>query len=207
MRNPRVLALSLAAVLALVAIPAAALALPGDPSIEPLGPPNNATVSVGELGGVHVTFKCPAYHVEAGDGTLGDYTRYRVRFSTGPARDSDGQLSNLDLPKGEPTPEGDKTICGADFEAPKTAGPTALYQGTVYWQVLREVKREACPSCATETPQQRREREDKELEEELEEDSKLEEEEEKGIFKEPKGELEGGPIWSFDVQPTSKNPR
>jgi uncharacterized Zn finger protein (UPF0148 family) len=227
MRNRRVLALSLVVALAVVTIPAAAFALPGDPPIESLGPADGASLVAGETGSVHVTFKCPAYRIEAGetdaeskererkeeekgqkpnpaakrDGMMGGETDYKVRFSSSSDRGADGLLT-ANLGSGFATAEADKTICGSDFEAPVPVRPTALYQGTVYWQVVREVKRNGCPTCATETPKEREEREDKEAEEE----EKEFEDEEKGIVVQPKGEWEGGPVRSFSLQPKVEEP-
>jgi len=206
MRNPRALALSLAALLALVAMPAVALALPGDPPIAPLGPANGSAVSAGEEG-VQITFKCPAYH-EQEPGFLGDSGSYRVRFSTGPALGPEGLLPTTTLGQGIPTTEADKTTCGVKFETPRPAGPTALYAGTVYWQVARPVKRTAAPAPpATETPAEKQAREDREFDEEDAAFDELEKEAETGVFKEPKGEWEGGPVWSFHTEPKVEGPR
>jgi hypothetical protein len=196
MRRPGVLALTLALAvfLALVAIPAAAFALPGDPPIESLGPADGTSLAAGETGSVHVTFKCPSYHKQA-DETGGDID-YKVRFSTSAARDGEGLISpSLGTAFAELEP--DKTTCGANFEAPTPVRPTALYQGTVYWQPIRQVIRPACPTCGPETPKQKEEREDKEEEEA----TKEEEAEENGTVFVAKSEFEGGEVRSFSLQP------
>jgi hypothetical protein len=195
-RRPRLvgLALALAVFLALVAIPAAAFALPGDPPIQPLGPADGASLFAGETGSVHVTFKCPSYHKQAEE--TGTDSDYKVRFSTSAARDGEGLISpSLGTAFAEVEP--DKATCGANFEAPVPARPTALYQGTVYWQVIRQVIRPACPTCGPETPKQKEEREDKEEEEA----TKEEEAEENGTVFVAKSEFEGGEVRSFSLQP------
>jgi hypothetical protein len=199
MRSPRVLALSIAVVLALVAIPAAAFALPGDPPIESLGPADQTSLVAGETGSVHVTFKCPAYHKEAD--VLGSDLDYKVRFSSSSARDDEGLIST-GLGNAFAELEPDKKTCGASFEAPVPVRPTALYQGTVYWQAVRQVIRPACPTCGPETPKQKEEREERE-DEELD---KEEEAAETGAVFVPKGEFEGGPVRSFSLQPKVEEP-
>ncbi|HJZ38332.1 MAG TPA: hypothetical protein VJ204_18835 [Solirubrobacterales bacterium] len=194
-RRPRLVGLALAVFLALVAIPAAALALPDDPPIQPLSPADGTSLFAGETGSVHVTFKCPSYHKQADE--TGTDIDYKVRFSTSAARDGEGLISpslGTAFSEVEPT---DKTTCGANFEAPVPARPTALYQGTVYWQVVRQVIRPACPTCGPETPKQKEEREEKEEEEA----TKEEEAEENGTVFVAKSEFEGGEVRSFSLQP------
>jgi hypothetical protein len=193
-RRPRIVALALAAFLALVAIPAAAFALPGDPPIQSLGPADGTSLAAGETGSVHVTFKCPSYHKQAEE--TGSDIDYKVRFSTSAARDGEGLISPS-LGTAFAEVESDKATCGANFEAPAPARPTALYQGTVYWQVVRQVIRPACPTCGPETPKQKEEREDKEEEEA----TKEEEAEENGTVFVAKSEFEGGEVRSFSLQP------
>jgi hypothetical protein len=193
-RNSRVLALGLAALIALVAIPAAAFALPGDPPIESLNPPDQTSLAAGETGSVHVSFKCPSYHKQADE--LGSDIDYKARFSTSSARDAEG-LIGTNLGIAFAALETDKSTCGADFEAPVPARPTALYQGTVYWQVVRQVIRPACPTCGPETPKQKEEREAKEEEEA----DKEEEAFEMGTVFVPRAQFEGGEVRSFSLQP------
>src|SRR6201996_7799823 len=193
-RLPRLVGLALAVFLVLVPIPAAPPPPPGAPPIHPLGPADGTSLFAGETGSVHVTFKCPSYHKQADEtGTDGDY---KVRFSTSAARDGEGLISpSLGTAFSEVEP--DKTTCGANFEAPVPARPTALYQGTVYWQVVRQVIRPACPTCGPETPEQKEEREDKEEEEA----TKEEEAEDNGTVFVAKSEFEGGEVRSFSLQP------
>ncbi len=195
MRQSRILAFALVALLAFVVIPAVAFALPGDPPIQSLAPADGTSLFAGETGSVHVTFKCPSYHKQAEE--TGSDIDYKVRFSTSAARDGEGLISpslGTAFSEVEPT---DKTTCGANFEAPVPARPTALYQGTVYWQVIRQVIRPACPTCGPETPKQKEEREDKEEEEA----TKEEEAEENGTVFVAKSEFEGGEVRSFSLQP------
>ncbi|HVW47778.1 MAG TPA: hypothetical protein VHA76_12035 [Solirubrobacterales bacterium] len=224
MRNPRVLALSLLALLALAAIPAAADAVSGDPPIEPLSPANGSavTITAGESGtsGIHLTFKCPVYHLEEPetqaardesnkkaeeqgkqpntsplDQHLADpATTYAVRFSTSPSLNAKGLLPVATLGKAsdlETAPDG---TCSTDFQTPKFAGPTALYQGTVYWQVARETNEGGDVNNPNESLKEYEEKLKKQGEEE---DKELDEEERTGVAKEPQGEWEGGPVWSF----------
>jgi len=191
MRNPRLLALLIAAAVALVAVPAAALALPSDPPIEPLSPANGTGLDAAETGSVHLTFKCPKYHKDTDQ--LGEDLEYRVRFSTSSDVDAEGLIStNLGSERALPDENTSNATCGVEFQVPPKARPTALYQGTVYWQVSRPVKR-----GVPETPKQKEEREDKELEDE----EKEEEASDNGTVFVPSGEFEGGPVRSFSLQP------
>jgi hypothetical protein len=194
-RRPRIVSLALSVFLALVAIPAAAFALPGDPPIQSLAPADGTSLFAGETGSVHVTFKCPGYHKQADE--AGSDIDYKVRFSTSAARDGEGLISPSLGTAFSEVESTDKTTCGANFEAPVPARPTALYQGTVYWQVIRQVIRPACPTCGPETPKQKEEREDKEEEEA----TKEEEAEENGTVFVAKSEFEGGEVRSFSLQP------
>lgn len=189
MRNPRLLALLLVAAVALVAIPAAALALPTDPPIEPLSPADGAALNAAETGSVHLTFKCPTYHID--EERTGEDLEYRVRFSSSPSLDAEGLIAaNLGTTVALPEDNGN---CSVDFEVPAKARPTALYQGTVYWQVSRPVQRSAGP----ETPKQKEEREKREDDEQ---EAEFEAEDNGTVFV-PKGEFEGGPVRSFSLQP------
>jgi hypothetical protein len=191
MRNPRLLALLIVAAVALAAIPAAAIALPTDPPIEPLSPADGTGLYAAETGSVHLTFKCPKYHKDAEQ--LGEDLEYRVRFSTSSDRDAEGLIStNLGSELALPDENTSNATCSVEFQAPPKARPTALYQGTVYWQVSRPVKR-----GAPETPKQKEEREDKELEDEEKEDEAAD----NGTAFVPNGEFEGGPVRSFSLQP------
>jgi hypothetical protein len=191
MRKPRLLALLIVAAVALVAIPAAAFALPGDPPIEPLSPADGTALNAAETGSVHLTFKCPEYHRDTE--RLGEDLEYRVRFSTSSDRDAEGLIStDLGSELALPDENTSNNACSVDFQVPPKARPTALYQGTVYWQVSRPVKR-----GAPETPKQREEREDKEAEDEEKEGEAAE----KGTVFVPGGEFEGGPVRSFSLQP------
>lgn len=193
-RSVRLLAVSLFAFLATAAIPAVALSLPNDPPIEPLAPADGTSLLAAETASVHVTFKCPSYHLQ-GD-QLGGDTNYRVRFSSSPSLGGDGLISST-LGNALSTLEPDKASCGADFEAPIRVRPLALFQGTVYWQVTREVKRTNCSPCGPKTKKEEDEEEEKIFQEGEEEEAA----EEKGVVFEPKGEWEGGPVRSFSLQP------
>ena len=144
---------------------------------------------------MHVTFKCPAYHLE-GD-RLGSDSDYRVRFSSSPSLGGDGLLSST-LGNAPATLEPDKASCGADFEAPVRVRPIALFQGTVYWQVTREIKLTECSPCAPKTKKEEDEEEER-IFQEAEEEEKAEE---RGVVFEPKGQWEGGPVRSFSLQPS-----
>ncbi|MGV1048185.1 MAG: hypothetical protein ACOYD4_06650 [Solirubrobacterales bacterium] len=154
----------------------AAWALSGDPAIVSLGPTNGAAFTLNEDGVVHVTFKCPEYHKEepvedeteakereekereegkkpkpwdAGLGNAGDYI---VHFSTSPDTGAGGllKITGFDEFTGEGLPDEEKDAkgtCAVDFEPPEGSGPAALYHGTVYWQVAREVNCLACGSA------------------------------------------------------------
>ncbi|HEY0278116.1 MAG TPA: hypothetical protein VGC32_07590 [Solirubrobacterales bacterium] len=200
MRKPRILTLVFAVALALVAIPSVADALPGDPPIESLTPADGSSPVLSETGMVHVTFKCPAYKKQADE--AGSDLDYKVRFSSSSARDGEG-LIGTDLGNAFVTLEPDKTTCGADFEPPLRVGPAALYQGTVYWQPVRQVVRPACPACGPETPKQKEEREDKEGEEE----DKESEAEENGTVFVGKKEYEGGSVWSLRSEAKVEEPQ
>ncbi|HVX34091.1 MAG TPA: hypothetical protein VHA80_13210 [Solirubrobacterales bacterium] len=79
---------------------------------------------------------------------------YIVRFSPSPTTGPDGLLTTTgfgaDRGEGFADPEANKTTCGSDFELPAGPGPVAMYQGTVYWQVAREVFREGADTDQTE---------------------------------------------------------
>lgn len=229
MRNPRLLALLLVAVTALIAIPTAALALPSDPPIEPLTPPNGSAVAVtaGESGssGVQLSFKCPKYHYQdpetqaerdsknkklEGEGKKPDTSpldqhlnsgdKYAVRFSTSSSVNDKGLLPVATLGKAGGVEERPDGTCTVSFQVPKFAGPTALYQGTVYWQVAREI--ESCDICGLPLAAF----EEALKKEEEEEEKEYEEEDRTGVVKEPKGAWEGGPVWSFHSEAKVEEP-
>jgi hypothetical protein len=77
------------------------------------------------------------------DGDLAGADSYIVRYSTSSTVGADGLLTNTGFgDDGEdfPDPEANnKANCGSEVELPLSAGPVALYHGTIYWQAAREV--------------------------------------------------------------------
>jgi hypothetical protein len=128
----------LAVLVLLLACPATASALPGDPPVALVAPTDGATV-VPEPDGVPVLFTCPDYRKFAGSVTLyGDYTDYEAIFATKPDLGSDGRLldSNVvdrDIPVKSNTGV-DRCSSGMD---------DGVKPGTVYWQAAR-----LCEGCA-----------------------------------------------------------
>lgn len=138
------------AALALAAFVAVASALPGDPPIKTLSPPDGATVPAEDLG-LKVTFTCPAYTKEVeGEGedetkVAGGPDDYGVHFSTSSKVGADGLLTTAgfgDDGEGLVDVEADKTTCDAELQLPGKPLPADLYRGTIYWQAYR-----ACEGC------------------------------------------------------------
>jgi hypothetical protein len=122
----------------LLALPAAASALPGDPPITLLAPSDGATVTAGPDGaGVRLT--CPEYRQFAGTITVfGDYTDYEVMFATRPDRGADGRLLAANIvDRAVPS----KSSAGVDQ---CTSALDPAVPGPYYWQAARE-----CTGCAT----------------------------------------------------------
>jgi hypothetical protein len=125
-------------VIALVlAFPATAGALPGDPPITLLAPADGAQVPAAA---VRVGFTCPEYRKFAGSVTLyGDYTDYEAIFATKPDLGSDGRLLDTNVV--------DRTIpmksnTGVDQCA--SGMDSGVKPGRIYWQAARQ-----CEGCAT----------------------------------------------------------
>jgi hypothetical protein len=140
---------ALLALAVLLALPAAALALPGDPPVAPVSPADGAAVDQSPTG-IEVAFSCPAYRSDVyGDpanptvDTRGP-ADYAVRFSLGAALDATGALATQTQSGSSPAPRGDGTCTSklADFDG---ATPATLVGKRVFWQVSR-----TCLAC---TPQ------------------------------------------------------
>jgi hypothetical protein len=126
----------LVAAFLVLASPATAVALPGDPPVELIAPANGAQVPAAA---VSVSFTCPDYRKFVGSVTLfGDYTDYEAIFATKPDLGGDGRLLGTNVV--------DRTIPmksgGADQCA--SAMDTGVKPGTFYWQAARQ-----CEGCAS----------------------------------------------------------
>jgi hypothetical protein len=129
----------LVALALLLAFPAAAVALPGDPPVELIAPADGASVTA-EPDGIPVEFTCPDYRKFAGSVTLfGDYTDYEAIFATKPDLGVDGRLLDTnvvdrDIPM--------KTNTGVDRCA--SGMDDGVKPATFYWQAAR-----LCEGCAS----------------------------------------------------------
>jgi hypothetical protein len=119
------------ALVVLLAFPAAAAGLPGDPPIVLLAPADGATVAA-DPDGIPVQITCPAYRkFQSGSFTAyGDYTDYEVIFATRPDLGADGRLL-------------DANVIDRDIPLKSNAGPdqcssgmdaSSAVPGTYYWQ-------------------------------------------------------------------------
>lgn len=136
-------ALLLSVIAALLILPAAARALPGDSPVVPRSPADGATVPA-NADGVPVAFDCPDYKVavyEGGGNTItdfGDEGDYDVRFSDKPAIGSDGRLASH--PYGSDASarrNADGSTCTALLDTYDTSSSPEIVGGTIYWQASR----------------------------------------------------------------------
>lgn len=126
----------LLAVVLLLALPAGAYALPGDPPVALVAPDDGAAVGANP----HVTFACPAFRkFETGTFTaFGDYTDYESLLATRPDVGTDGVLLDGNVVARDVMPLPDNSgpdRCTADLEEGNG--------GTYYWQADR-----LCTGCA-----------------------------------------------------------
>lgn len=124
------------AMVVVLALPAMAVALPGDPPVELLTPDGGATVAPAP----HVVFTCPEYRkFDTGAFTsYGNSTDYEVLLATRPVLGGDGRLldANVVFRDVQPLPDASGPgRCGADLDASAS--------GTFYWQADR-----VCTGCA-----------------------------------------------------------
>lgn len=123
----------------IMALPAVAQALPGDPPIEPLTPAGGATVPA-NAEGIPVSFRCPPYTVAFYGDTpdRGDASDYQVRFSSGAATGADGRLAAQPFGSDpSATPSADGQTCTAELDTYDTASSPEIVGGRVFWQAYR----------------------------------------------------------------------
>jgi hypothetical protein len=129
-------------VLAALATPAGAAALPGDAAFMPLDPADGATVPV-DPNGIRVTYTCPVYRIaDPGFPLFGGPKDYGVTLSTSPALGSDGRLAdglrNTGSADASVGTDGCSALLGAGGSPPRPQETP----GTYYWQVHR-----LCTEC------------------------------------------------------------
>jgi hypothetical protein len=130
------------AVLAALASPATAIALPGDAAFAPLDPPDGAALPV-DPNGIRVTYTCPVYRIaDPGFPLFGGPKDYGLTLSTSPALGADGRLADGVRVTGsaDPSvrPDGCSALLGAGGAPPRIQETP----GTYYWQVHR-----ICTEC------------------------------------------------------------
>jgi hypothetical protein len=130
------------ALLCVLALPAAAQALPGDAPFTPLEPADGASVPV-DPDGIPVSYTCPVYRIDdRGFPLFGGPKDYGVTLSSSPALGSDGRLADGTRNTGSADPSAGTDGCSAGLGA---GGPPPRIQetpGTYYWQVYR-----LCTGC------------------------------------------------------------
>jgi hypothetical protein len=133
-----------AALLAAGLLAPGAAAMPGDPPIDVLGPPDGATVPV-DPDGIPVSFTCPVYRLaDPGFPLFGGPKDYGTSMSRSPALGPDGRLAEPDaLGQGSETPPSGSAQCTGGLGAGGAARPQET-PGTWYWQVWRLCT--GCPS-------------------------------------------------------------
>jgi hypothetical protein len=133
-----------AALLAAGLLAPAAGAMPGDPPIVLLGPPDGATVPV-DPDGIPVSFTCPVYRIaDPGFPLFGGPKDYGTSMSRSPALGPDGRLAEPDaLGQGSETPPSGSAQCTGRLGAGGSERPQET-PGTWYWQVWRLCT--GCPS-------------------------------------------------------------
>jgi hypothetical protein len=129
-------------VLAALASPATAAALPGDAGFGPLDPPDGAVVPV-DASGIRVTYACPVYRIaDPGFPLFGGPKDYGVTLSTSPALGADGRLAdglrNTGSADASVGADGCSALLGAGGSPPRPQETP----GTYYWQVHR-----LCTEC------------------------------------------------------------
>ena len=137
----------LLAVLALLVLPASAVALPPDPPVTPLTPADGATVPVNP-NGIPVTYSCPVYTIAEPGGfpLYGGPKDYDVGLSKSPQTGADGRLATMDaivhanFTDPAVGPDGCSVALGAGGPPPRVQETP----GTYYWQVWR-----ICTGCPT----------------------------------------------------------
>jgi hypothetical protein len=129
------------ALLLTTALAAPAAAMPGDPPVTLLDPPDGGMLPV-DSAGVEVRFTCPAYR-QFGDGgpfsVFGDHNDYSAEFGLSPALDANGRLQQT-VALASAGEEGDH--CEAVMDNPGD-GPEVT-PGVYYWQAYRVCT--GCPS-------------------------------------------------------------
>jgi hypothetical protein len=125
------------AVAAVLAVPATAVALPGDAAFGPIAPADGAAVPVNP-NGIQVTYSCPVYRsADTGFPVFGGPKDYGITLSTSPALGADGRLADGVQNTGGADPAVGTDGCSAALGA---GGPPPRIQetpGTYYWQVYR----------------------------------------------------------------------
>jgi hypothetical protein len=130
------------AVLAALASPATAVALPGDAAFGPLNPPDGAALPV-DPNGIRVTYTCPVYRIaDPGFPLFGGPKDYGVTLSTSPALGADGRLADGVRNPGSADPSVGPDGCSAFLGAGGAPPRIQETPGTYYWQVHR-----ICTEC------------------------------------------------------------
>jgi hypothetical protein len=130
------------AVLAALASPATAIALPGDAAFTPLSPPDGAVVPV-DPNGIRVTYTCPVYRIaDPGFPLFGGPKDYGVTLSTSPTLGADGRLADGVRVTGSADPSVGTDGCSAMLGAGGAPPRIQETPGTYYWQVHR-----ICTEC------------------------------------------------------------
>ena len=141
-------ALLTAIALAMLALPAPALAAPEDPPVESVQAADGAVLPV-NADGIEVRYTCPEPYRSAGESpfiTFGDRSDYGVYFATSPALGNDGRLSEANLV----AISGSDAVQDNDIPVGQCRGVMAdpgnkpqTKPGTYYWQAWRTCL--ACP--------------------------------------------------------------
>jgi hypothetical protein len=130
------------AVLAALAAPTTAVALPGDAAFTPLDPPDGAALPV-DSNGIRVTYTCPVYRIaDPGFPLFGGPKDYGVTLSTSPALGADGRLADGVRNTGSADPSVGTDGCVAFLGAGGAPPRIQETPGTYYWQVYR-----ICTEC------------------------------------------------------------
>jgi hypothetical protein len=132
---------ALIGILSALVLPAAAMAMPGDPPVVPLTPADGATLPV-DPNGIPVSYTCPVYRIaDPGFPLFGGPKDYGITLSDSPALGSDGRLASGTLNTGTADPVVPNQ-CSSRLGA---GGPPPRVQetpGTYYWQAWR-----LCTGC------------------------------------------------------------
>lgn len=130
------------AVACALALPGAAMALPDDPSFEPLAPADRAALPVSP-DGIPVSYTCPVYRIaDPGFPLFGGPKDYGVSVSAFPELGADGRLGGT-RNTGAADPAAGADRCAAALGAGGSPPRPHETPGTYYWQVYR-----LCTGCA-----------------------------------------------------------